>query len=40
MKRRNFTKSPKEIKEDQKFFDEIRNIDDEKCYFPKGYNDL
>jgi len=39
-KLRNFEKSKLEKRNDQIFFDNIRNIDNEKCFFPRGYEDI
>ncbi len=39
MKKHITKKTLSEIIKDKDFFDNIRNIDNEKCFFPKGYDD-
>lgn len=35
-----YKKTEFEKRNDKKFFDEIRNIDNEKCFFVRGYDDV
>lgn len=39
-KPRTYKKTEYEKREHEKLFDEIRNIDDEKCFFLRGYDDI